>query len=233
MALTLPSRPSIKRPKPHVGEIADPPAQRSISLLWGRIHDLEERLQQSEAANALLIAGHNTNATAIDTAYRAAKTALALTQTPGGAATSATDTGGAEELPGGGDGGGGAEGFAAAGATGHDSGGLLTAIRAGQIVGGTMHEFSGLMAPADAATRAANQLQLLLRIIWHLRTAGFSAGRQRNPSGAISGDKITVVIEDVLRVYDVFTGPPPSEPLVGLMRETAPPVMVDEAGTPD
>ena len=30
-------------------------------------------------------------------------------------------------------------------------------------------------------------------MIWHLHLAGFQAGRQRNPSGAISIDKLTIV----------------------------------------
>ena len=30
-------------------------------------------------------------------------------------------------------------------------------------------------------------------MIWHLRLAGFQAGRQKNPSGAISDDKLTII----------------------------------------
>jgi len=252
MSLTLPPRPTIKRLFPHLSEITDGATQQTAQLLWQRVHDIEERLQQAQAANAALIAAHNANATAILAATAAAHNALALAQTPtltgtavgGIPSTPPTSPGGTvptpafggppSALPGGGDGGDAATGFAAAGQTGHDTGGPLTAIRAGQIVGGTYHEISSLTAgPVSLDVRAANQLELLLRMSWHLRLAGFSAGRQKNPSGVISSDKLTVVVNGVLRAYDVFTGPPPTEPIGVHMIEVAPPVMVDDPGTPD
>jgi hypothetical protein len=231
--LTLPPRPTIKRLYPHLGEVADPPASQTLRLLWDRIHDLEERLQQTETLNTKLIATANSNTAAAAQAQTTANRAVALAQNPGDAAMSATSDP-ATPLPGGGDGGAGATGCAAAGATGHDSGGPLNAVRAGQLICGTGNEFSALKnATATQAQRDANQEELLLRMIWHLKQGGFSAGRQQNPSGAISGDKLTVVVDAVLRAYDVFPGVAFSAPLTTQMLEVAPPVMVDVPGTPD
>src|SRR6266568_2769341 len=74
-------------------------------------------------------------------------------------------------------------GVSAAGPNGDLGSGDLTANRAGLVIGGVGHEFPALVAAtADQSTRDANQLELLLRIIWHLHQAGFTAGRQQNPS---------------------------------------------------
>jgi hypothetical protein len=126
-------------------------------------------------------------------------------------------------------------GCAAAGPSGHDTGGLLNPIRAGQIICGTGHEFPALKNPtADLATRQANAEQLLLRMIWHLREAGFSAGRQKNPSGEISNDKLCVVVDGVTRCYDVFIAYDEfTIPLVTTMTEVAPANLQDDAGWPD
>jgi len=222
------------RQYPHVSEVQDPPTQQSVRLLWDRVHDLEGRLQAAEATITTLVAGHNTNETAVAAAAKQAKAALALTQHPGEPTGSATGPPTSPDLPGGGDGGAGGVGCSAAGATGHDTGGLLNAIRAGQIVCGTGNEFSALKNPTTtAAQRAANQTELLLRMIWHLQLAGFTAGRQRNPSGAISGDKLCVVVDSVLRVYDCFPGVDFTVPLTTQMNETAPAQLVEDAGIPD
>jgi hypothetical protein len=42
-----------------------------------------------------------------------------------------------------------------------------------------------------------------------------------------------VVVDGVLRAYDVFSGGPPSDPVSTHMNEVAPPVMVADAGIPD
>jgi hypothetical protein len=83
--------------------------------------------------------------------------------------------------------------------------GPLTSERAGQVVQATAREFPHLTAarPTDGeAIRAAEEL--LLRIIWHLELAGFNAARQRNPSGAISNDKLNIFIGGAWHAYDVF-----------------------------
>jgi len=228
----------IKRTFPHVSEIKDWTAQQSLRLIWDRVHDLEERLQAAQTTITDLVAGHNTNEVAVAAVGRDARQALVLSQQIGtdgtlvGSGGGGTPSGG---LPGGGDGGGGAIGCAAAGPSGHDTGGLLNAIRAGQIVCGTGNEHSALKnVTADLATRQANAEQLLRRMIWHLREAGFSAGRQQNPSGAISNDKLCVVVDGVTRCYDVFIAYDDfTSPLVTYMGEVGAPNMQDDAGWPD
>ncbi len=100
-------------------------------------------------------------------------------------------------------GGGGGDGH-----SGHIPPGPPTEDRARQVVIGVGNEFPALV---NANTDDAGE-QLVLRMIWHLKLAGFNAGRQRNPSGLISRDKLTIVLIDgAQHVYDVFsttsTGP--------------------------
>jgi hypothetical protein len=247
--VTIESTPvsGIKRIYPHVNEVADWPAAQTIRLLWDRIHDLEERLQANQATITQLIEGHNANEAAVDVAAHDARQAMSIAQQGavgesipgggggGGGAGGGGGGGGGIILPGGGDGGGGAQGCAAAGQTGHDTGGLLTPVRAGQIICGTGNEFSALRnATATDAQRTANLNELILRMIWHLKQAGFQAGRQKNPSGAISPDKLCVIVDGVTRAYDVFFDASNFlAPLTTQMHETAPPVLVDDAGIPD
>jgi hypothetical protein len=73
------------------------------------------------------------------------------------------------------------------------------------IIEGTGAEFPYTLAvfqDQEDAELAAEEL--LLRIIWHLKLAGFDAARQRNPSGAISRDKLNVFIRQTWRTYDIF-----------------------------
>jgi hypothetical protein len=87
----------------------------------------------------------------------------------------------------------------------HVAAGPLTAARAQQVVFATSNEFAHLKAPrsTEAQARAAGE-ELLRRTIWHLRVAGYQSGRQKNPSGAISNDKLTVAIDGAWRAYDIF-----------------------------
>ncbi len=96
MSLTLPPKPTIKRLFPHLDDVPEYATQATLRLLWDRTHDMEERLQQAQAANAALIAAHNANETAITAAHSDARAALALSQTPGAPATS---TGGGAPPP--------------------------------------------------------------------------------------------------------------------------------------
>jgi hypothetical protein len=83
----------------------------------------------------------------------------------------------------------------------------LTAYNAGLIIGGVAHEFPTLVAPAvDEATFDANRLELLRRTIWHLILFGFTAGRQQNPSGLLSTDKIALIEDGNMRSFDCYTG---------------------------
>lgn len=224
-----------KRVYPHVGEISDFPTSQTIRLLWDRIWALEARLQASEATIAQLVSGHNTNESTLTTVQKNAEMALSLAQRVGQAAGSETGGGTGTPLPGGGDGGGGNIGCAAAGATGHDTGGLLNAIRAGQIVCGTGNEFPALKnATVDLPTRVTNATELIARMIWHLRQAGFTAGQQRNPSGILSDNKLCVVVDGVTRAYDVLRGKGEfTQPMDTQMLEVAPADLVDYAGIPD
>lgn len=229
-----------KRVYPHVNEIADWQTAQTVRLLWDRVHDLTERVTALTSSLGLLITGQNSTEALLASVAQDARQGLARSQSLGGGtalggAGGGAGGGGGVVLPGGGDGGGGSTGCAAAGATGHDTGGLLTAIRAGQIVCGTGNEHSALKNPtADLSTRDANATQLLRRMIWHLKQAGFTAGRQQNPSGAISKDKLTVIVDAVLRAYDVFSDYDNfATALKTQMSETAPAVLVDDAGIPD
>jgi hypothetical protein len=89
---------------------------------------------------------------------------------------------------------------------GHIPPGPATAGRASQVVFGTASEFPHLTAVfrSDSAALGAAE-ELLRRTIWHLHLAGFQAGRQRNPSGAISNDKISIFVNGSWHVYDIFS----------------------------
>jgi hypothetical protein len=94
-------------------------------------------------------------------------------------------------------GGGGGDGH-----SGHIPPGSSTDVRARQVVIGTGNEFQNLV---KQNTEDAGE-QLTLRMIWHLKLAGFTAGRQRNPSGIISKDKLAIVLVDgAQHVYDVWS----------------------------
>ena len=94
MAIDLPGRPTIRKLFPHVDAIADPPVQQTVRLLWDRIHDLEERLQETAGAIPVLVAAHETNAAAAATAQTAANAAITLAQLPGGTPTGPPSGGG-------------------------------------------------------------------------------------------------------------------------------------------
>lgn len=311
---------TLKRQRPHVGEITDWAAQQSVSLLWDRVFALQEALTAAQATITSLVSASNTNETAVSTAQKSADQALSLAQTPttgnpsgptpvsppagspgsqtnpiiamssdpakiaasvrlslqsygigfdptndqywiDKASTVAqfsngkwylgwnaywheranpTNTGSADpnlgDLPSPleTDQGQAAAGFAAAPATGHDGGGALSAFRAGQILGGTATEWAALGAAAGSqAIRDANQEQFLRRMIWHLNNAGFTAGRQMNPSMVLSADKLTVTVDGTLRAYDMFTGPPFTMALGVHVLEVFPANQVADAGIPD
>lgn len=92
------------------------------------------------------------------------------------------------------------------GTGGHLPAGPPTKDRAEQIVFGTGNEYPGLLAvfPTDSQAESAAE-QLMLRTIWHLQLAGFQAGRQKNPSGTISKDKLTIFIDGGWHAYDIYT----------------------------
>jgi len=228
----------LKHLYPHVDTITDFSTQQSVKLLWDRIFALQEQLAAAQSTITTLVEGHNANESAVQLAARHAREAIAIAQssTPSEARAADVPGGGSgEELPGGGDGGGGQTGFNAGLPNGHGGGGGLSAVHAGQIVGGTMNEFVALRNPTpDEATRLTNADELVRRIIWHLQQAGFTAGRQKNPSGLISKDKITVEVDGVLRAYDIFIDLSGfTKQLKGHMGEVGPAKMATDSGIPD
>src|SRR5439155_20606670 len=87
----------------------------------------------------------------------------------------------------------------------HVGPGPLTAERARLVVNATANEFPNLTSPRNTTDEGVAAAQeLLRRMIWHLQLAGFQAGRQRNPSGALSNDKLTVFADGAWHAYDVF-----------------------------
>jgi len=129
--------------------------------------------------------------------------------------------------PGGGGGGGG-------NLAGHIPPGPPTEDRARQVVLGTGQEFPGLTAtfPSDSQAEAA-AVELLRRTIWHLHLAGFDAGRQRNPSGAISDDKLTIFINGSWRAYDIFSLGYAGHATTVHFDQVSPPNPIPDGGIPD
>lgn len=193
----------LKRQYPHVDTVTDFSTQQSLKLLWDRVFSLQEQLTAAQATITTLTDSHNTNETILQRAARDAREALAQVQVSDPTAPTGTDPKGADDKPD--DGGQADAGFSAGLPSGHDSGGLLTALRAGQIAGGTFNEFAALRNPtATVEERLTNAEEMIRRMIWHLQKAGFEAGRQKNPSGRISKDKLAVTVDGVSIAYDLF-----------------------------
>ena len=114
--------------------------------------------------------------------------------------------------------------------TGHVPPGPATAQRAEQVVLGVGTEFPSITA--QGGSEAAG-LQLMLRMIWHLKLAGFQAGRQQNPSGRVSEDKLTVLVDGMWRVYDVVSTRHDGSPLDVHFDEVPLPNHVPDPGVPD
>jgi hypothetical protein len=105
-----------------------------------------------------------------------------------------------------GGGGGGPIGGGPVGTACHVAPGPLTLERADAVVFGCGNEFPHLLAVFGSESQAvAAAEQLLLRTIWHLKLAGYDAARQQNPSGLISNDKMSLVINGAWHVYDIFS----------------------------
>ncbi|MEP7307118.1 MAG: hypothetical protein ABJA98_16520 [Acidobacteriota bacterium] len=92
------------------------------------------------------------------------------------------------------------------GAGNHVGPGPLSEDRARQVVFATGAEFPHLTrvfgSDGEALSAAS---ELLDRTIWHLQLAGYQSGRQRNPSGLVSDDKLTIFINGSWHIYDVFS----------------------------
>ena len=117
----------------------------------------------------------------------------------------------------------------------HVAPGPLTAERAEVVVHATANEFPSLTAPRGSEGEGvAAAEELLRRMIWHLHLAGYDAGRQRNPSGAISNDKLTIFINGGWHAYDCFRNlGTPGVPIDVIFLEVFPAGHVDDGGIPD
>jgi hypothetical protein len=117
----------------------------------------------------------------------------------------------------------------------HVGPGPLSRDRANAIVLGCAEEFPHLIAVFSTEDEAvAKAEELLLRTIWHLQLAGFNAARQRNPSQAISKDKLSLLLDGVWHAYDIFTlGYAGVATRVGGMLEVPLPNPVPDPGIPD
>jgi uncharacterized membrane protein YgcG len=238
--LTVPDRrlfiPVAKPVYPHVDQIDHYPTQQTIRLLWDQMFRVNDRLDRGDihagfaAASAALDA---TNATlAAQATQIAGDPAESRTTSIGGGGSTGGDGGGG----GGGGGGGTSLSCADSPGTGHfDPGGELTEDRARKIACGTGDEWSVLRAPtANLADRETNAEQLTLRIIWHLAQGGYTVGRQRNPSTAISKDKIALVVGtetlaiDLYASFDAYTST-----LRTQWVHVTPADLVADAGIPD
>lgn len=252
---------------PHVDQVTDLHAKQSLRLLWDQHADLLSTVQAQQQTLTAIQSQVTAVTASAASAQQTANDAVAIAGKPvsSDAAASATvlgggvggggvggGIGGGGGSPGGGGGGTGSDdpsdggaagsGCALGNPTGHvDAGSPLTAYVAGSIICGTCREFPALLAAApDQATRDANQAELLGRVIWHLQNAGFTAGKQQNPSGAISGDKVTVQVQDptgaggtLFLAYDFLSGPPFSEPLNYHCNQVSPAHYVPDGGIPD
>lgn len=117
----------------------------------------------------------------------------------------------------------------------HVGPGPLSVDRARAVVNATANEFPNLTGPrstTDEGVAAAQEL--LRRMIWHLQLAGFQAGRQRNPSGALSNDKLTVFADGAWHAYDVFNDlGAPGVPMKVQFWEVTPANYFADSGIPD
>lgn len=190
----------LTRQYPQVENVKDWAAQDSLRLLWERIFQLQEQLNAANTNIKNLIGGVNqintTSANALQTAKHALVTAGEAVRAPGepDPGVDCPDDGQADA------------GVNNAYPTGHPGGVVpLSAFEAGRIAGGTANEWPLLLAPTvDLPTREAFAEEMLERMIWHLQLAGFTAGRQRNPSSLISKDKMTVETDGEIKAYDMF-----------------------------
>lgn len=227
-----------KRVYPHVPDIKDRPTQNTTRLIWDKIFDHADTLTAMNAtiksANDLIATQAKSIAALQAQLNRVSIVAGKKTDMTGGIIGGGGGTGGGG---GGGsnDGGAGQDGCVNCGVDGHPASGLTLDNRtAGLIVCGTGNEFPALLAVTiDQPTRDANALELLERVIWHLQQYGFLAGRQRNPSGVVSQDKITIQISGVWWAYDIYPGVDYTVPLVMQMVPVTPPNTVDDGGISD
>jgi hypothetical protein len=217
-------RQSTGRQFPHVNAVKDAPTQRTIQMLWDRLQDVNTQVAAAGTTNTDLVSRLVSAEQTIKSLQSQVSNASIISgKTIAGVAPGPGQGDGPGEPPDDGVGGGGGggnnqvaqqvasdagSGCATRGSTGHvNTGSPLNGVTVGQVICGTGDEFPSLLAAvASLAAREANNEELIGRMIWHLQRAGFAAGKQRNPSQAISKDKITVRVNGVWYAFDVITG---------------------------
>jgi hypothetical protein len=219
--------------------VKDRDSQQALRILFDRIFDLESLVLDAQSALSAAQATIDEQ-TASLTALRKKVT---LIEAPAGTIQptpmpegGSVEPGGSEGgVPGDVDDGQGAQGCSQAGSNGHVDATLpRNMVTAGMIICGTAVEWAVLMDPApDETTREAEAEQMLGRMIWHLNTQGYIAGRQRNPSGLISKDKLTVQIDGVFRAYDVLSLNPAPDYMTSHCIQVFPADYVVDGGIPD
>jgi len=117
----------------------------------------------------------------------------------------------------------------------HVAQGPLDIARAERVVYATASEFPNLTAPPSTEQEGvARAEELLLRVIWHLKLAGYDAARQRNPSGAISNDKLNILVNGQWDARDIFQDlGRPGVPIRMIFLAVAPANPVAYPGIPD
>lgn len=112
--------------------------------------------------------------------------------------------------------------------------GPLTVEHAHDVVLAVSREFpylTGVPSTDDQGTQWSEEYTL--RSIWHLKLAGFDSGRQRNPSGAISNDKLTILINGQWRAFDIASMGYAGRPMQPIFLEIGSPSPIAYPGLPD
>jgi len=186
----------VPRQYPHVSEIADPKAARSIRLLWDAVSAIQDRTTAVESTTA----DHTATLATVQSTLTAT-TILAAQAQPAAAKTTAAIAGGApvggDNPPPTSDNGQGADGCTQAGVNGHITPGtVLSPFVIGQVVCGVANEFPTLFDPQpDQPTLDATRTCYMNRVIWHLNLAGFQAshyGSDPTSAGYIYNILVTV-----------------------------------------
>jgi hypothetical protein len=116
----------------------------------------------------------------------------------------------------------------------HVKPGPLTVDLASQVPFAVVREYPYLnRTPGSDDEGTQLSEELVLRSIWHLKLLGFDAGRQRNPSGAISNDKLTILINGQWRAFDIASMGYAGHPMQVIFLEIGSPNPIGYPGLPD
>jgi len=227
--VTLVAITPLDRLYPHLDQVKEWPINQTCRLLWDRTFGLQEQFNAASINIQNIAAALNDLNTLVEQVRIVAQQAYASTQAPG---LSIPPPGSLpESCP---DDNECRAGVNAAPATGDVGVVAQTRYEAGRVIGGTGNEYPLLLAPTATDTdRENNNEELLRRMIWHLQQAGFTAGRQRNPSSAISKDKLTVQADGELWAFDVFQGVDITDAVPVQAIRVCPADYVADAGIPD